>query len=225
MNKPILSARTLTKSYTQGTGELPILKGVSIDIQAGESLCIVGASGSGKSTLLHILGTLDRPDSGELYFEDRNLSALSDDELAQFRNSTMGFVFQFHHVLSEFTAIENIMLPARIAGISKDQARADAMRLLSHMGLESRANHFPNQLSGGELQRVAIGRALMRRPKILFADEPTGNLDSNNSQIIQDLFFQLKKDYGLTLVVVTHDQKFAEKFSRQMKLSDGHFST
>jgi lipoprotein-releasing system ATP-binding protein len=222
MNKrPLLSAQKLVKSYQQGTGELPILKGLSIDIYPGEAIGIQGASGSGKSTLLHILGTLDRPQSGELFFEDRNLSVLNDEELSQFRNREMGFVFQFHHLVSEFTAIENVALPCRVAGESKKQSLDKAKELLEVLGLGGRFDHYPNQLSGGELQRVAIARALVQKPKLLFADEPTGNLDTNNSRKVQDLFFDLQSRFNLTMVIVTHDENFAKRFPRRQVLRDG----
>ena len=221
MSDVILRAKGIRKSYAQGISELGILKGLDVEIKRGEAVCIVGASGAGKSTLLHILGTLDHPSEGEVFFEDDNLFAKSEEELALFRSAKMGFVFQFHHLLAEFTAVENVMMPCRIAGESKAAAKARALHLLETLGLRDRADHFPSQLSGGELQRVAIARALVRRPQVLFADEPTGNLDSKNSQMIQKLFFQLKEQYGLTLVVVTHDAGFAQKFSRVLRISDG----
>lgn len=223
MSEVLIRAKGLRKRYSQGTSELEILKGVDMTVSAGESICIVGSSGAGKSTLLHILGTLDRPSEGELYFGGTNILDLSEEEVAKLRNREMGFVFQFHHLLGEFTALENVMIPSRIAGDSKAAAKVKALELLEMLGLSDRANHFPNELSGGELQRVAIARALVRRPKILFADEPTGNLDSQNSQMIQNLFFNLKERYGLALVVVTHDLNFAHKFSRMIKISDGRF--
>lgn len=223
MSNVIMQANKIAKSFQQGTGSLPILKGVDLKIFAGDALCIVGASGAGKSTLLHILGTLDRPDSGQLFFESQNLLEMTEDQLAVFRSQTMGFVFQFHHLVSEFSALENVMLPLRIAGVPKNECRDQAMGFLQTLGLAARADHYPNQLSGGELQRVAIARALVRKPRILFADEPTGNLDSANSQLIQQLFFDLKDKMGLTLVVVTHDPNFARKFSRVMRLSDGQW--
>jgi lipoprotein-releasing system ATP-binding protein len=224
MSEILLKARGLTKSYAQGAGFLPILKGIDLDVLQGDSLCIVGASGSGKSTLLHILGTLDKPDGGTLAWKDENLLSMADDELALFRNSKMGFVFQFHHLLAEFTAAENVMLPLRIAGEKPEMARERAEAALKQVGLHERSHHFPNQLSGGELQRVAIARALVKEPEILFADEPTGNLDSHNSAIIQNLFFQLKEQRGLAVVTVTHDAQFASKFSRIYKMTDGQWA-
>jgi len=220
----LLQAKGICKSYALGASELQILKDISIEVFPGETLCIVGASGSGKSTLLHILGTLDRAQHGVIGFAGQDLGALSDEELARFRNQKMGFVFQSHHLLSEFSALENVAMPLRIAGLSAAESLRQAQEYLALVGLADRATHFPNQLSGGELQRVAIARALVNRPQILFADEPTGNLDSKNSLIIQDLFFQLQSQTGLTLVVVTHDAQFASRFSRVLRLSDGSWS-
>jgi lipoprotein-releasing system ATP-binding protein len=223
MSDLLLSARKIRKVYPQGTGELEIVKDLSIDIRKGEAICIVGASGAGKSTFLHILGTLDRPSSGDLFFQGRSLLAMGDEELAKFRNQEMGFVFQFHHLLSEFNALENVMIPARVAGMDRTEALGRAEGLMKQMGLTTRMTHFPSQLSGGELQRVAIARALICRPQILFADEPTGNLDSQNSGLIQDLFFQLKESLGLTLIVVTHDPNFSRKFGKVHRISDGRW--
>lgn len=224
MNEPLLKAQYLVKSYPQGQDRLEVLKSVSMQIHARDAVCIVGQSGSGKSTLLHILGTLDRPDRGELSFEGKDLLRLSDEELAHFRNQKMGFVFQFHHLMSEFTAVENIMLPAQIAGLSRKEARDKALFWLSQMNVSQRADHYPSQLSGGELQRVAIARALVNQPKILFADEPTGNLDSQNALQMQNLFFHLKDKFGVTLVVVTHDMQFAYRFPKVYKMKDGFFT-
>ncbi len=218
-----LKAVDIHKSYTQGTGELEILRGVSLEIQEGEALAILGASGAGKSTLLQIMGTLDRPNRGELHCNGRDLLAMGDEELSRFRNSEMGFVFQFHHLLSEFTALENVMIPCRVGGESIKLAREKALHLLEFMGLAERHQHYPNQLSGGELQRVAIARALVRHPKILFADEPTGNLDSQTSGKIQELFFRLKEDMKLALVIVTHDLTFAARFPKVYRMKDGQW--
>lgn len=220
----ILRATGITKSFKQGSGELSILRGIDLDVRPGESICIVGSSGAGKSTLLHILGTLDQPTSGELQIAGEDVLQKSDDEMALFRNREMGFVFQSHYLLGEFTALENVMMPCRIAGDTRVAARIKSQGLLEMLGLASRASHFPNELSGGELQRVAIARALVRKPKILFADEPTGNLDSQNSQKIQELFFELKTRLGLTLLVVTHDLNFAKKFDRCLRISDGRIA-
>lgn len=223
MNDVLIRAQNIRKSYSQGSSELEILKDISLDIKKGEAICIVGSSGAGKSTFLHILGTLDRPNSGELYFQNQSLLSMPDEELAAFRNQQMGFVFQFHHLLSEFTALENVMIPARVAKMDKGQALARAEELLRLMNLTTRMNHYPSQLSGGELQRVAIARALVCKPQVLFADEPTGNLDSQNGAMIQDLFFQLKETMGLTLVVVTHDPNFSRKFAKVHRISDGRW--
>ena len=223
VSAPIISAQKVKKSYPQGAGELEILREISIDIAPGEAVCIVGASGAGKSTLLHILGTLDRPSSGSLFFKGQSLLDMPDEELAKFRNQEMGFVFQFHHLLTEFSALENVMIPARISGLSKKEAEVKAEEMLSLLGLKERLAHYPSQLSGGELQRVAIARSLICRPQVLFADEPTGNLDSKNGAIIQDLFFQLKESMGLTLIVVTHDPLFSKKFGKVYRISDGHW--
>lgn len=223
MSDVYLRASDIHKSYQQGTGELEILKGVGIEIARGEALAILGSSGAGKSTLLQILGTLDRPDRGELFCEEKDLLAMSDEELSRFRNSEMGFVFQFHHLLSEFTALENVLIPCRVAGENLREARDKAMHYLSFMGLAERAEHYPSQLSGGELQRVAIARALVREPKILFADEPTGNLDSQTSVKVQDLFFKLQQDMKLALVVVTHDLGFATRFPKVYRMKDGQW--
>lgn len=220
-----LVAKNIHKSFKQGSSHIEILKGINLEIRQGEALSIVGSSGAGKSTLMHILGTLDQPTSGELYFNGLNLFNLNDEELAKHRNQNMGFVFQFHHLLKEFTALENVMIPLRVGGMPVKQAQQEALAMIEHLGLSHRFHHYPTELSGGELQRVAICRALVKKPQILFADEPTGNLDAKNSQSVQDLFFELKEKLGLTLVVVTHDISFAKKFSRTLTISDGHWAT
>lgn len=222
--KSIIEVANLTKTYSTGASELEVLKDISFSIQQGEAVCLLGASGAGKSTLLQIIGTLDRPTSGSVVFQGEDVFALNDENLAQFRNKKMGFVFQFHHLIQEMTALENIMLPALIAGDDPEESKAEALKWLEFMGLSERAEHFPPQLSGGELQRVAIARALIKKPEVLLADEPTGNLDSENSQKIQDLFFELRNKLGLTLVVVTHDMTFANKFPRVFKVKDGRFA-
>jgi lipoprotein-releasing system ATP-binding protein len=221
MNKPLLSAQCVTKSYPMGTGRLEILKGVDLEINAGEALSIVGSSGAGKSTLLHILGTLDRPTLGKVFFRGQDLTRESDERLAEFRNRAMGFVFQFHHLMSEFSAIENVMMPCRIGGLSVKESREKAEGLLVMLGLQDRLTHYPSELSGGE--RVAIARSLVRGPEVLFADEPTGNLDTANAEKIQELFFDLKQRMNLTLVVVTHDSAFASRFPRVLHMKDGRF--
>lgn len=222
----IIQARQLKKTYsTEYSAGTQVLDNVNIDIKSGEAICIVGPSGSGKSTLLHILGTLDRPTQGEVFIHGKSVFQMGDEELAQFRNKEMGFVFQFHHLMNEFTVLENVMLPAQIGQVKNSHAKMQALHLLDQLGLKHRLHHFPNQLSGGELQRAAIARALVRRPKILFADEPTGNLDSNNASVVQDLFFQLKDTFQLTLVVVTHDLNFAKKFGKVLKMNDGRIQS
>jgi lipoprotein-releasing system ATP-binding protein len=215
----MIRASRIEKNY----GSLQILKGLDFEVVQGEAVCILGASGAGKSTFLHILGTLDRPTRGTVTFRGEDLFAKNDLELSAFRSQKLGFVFQFHHLLSEFTALENVMMPGRISGQQVIECRARAQSLLDYLGLSHRLTHYPSQLSGGEQQRVAIARSLFHRPQLLLADEPTGNLDSENSQKIQDLFFQLKEEMGLTLVVVTHDTKFASRFPRSVKMADGHW--
>jgi len=224
VSSPILKAKNILKSYPQGVGELQILRGISLEIFPGDAVSILGSSGAGKSTFLHILGTLDRPQGGELKYEDQDLLSMNDDELSLFRNQKMGFVFQFHHLISEFTALENVILPGRIAGEPMKELKLRAEEILHTMGMKDRLSHYPSQLSGGELQRVAIARALIRKPKILFADEPTGNLDSKNGQLIQELFFNLKNKMGLTMVVVTHDLNFASRFPKVLRMKDGNWS-
>ena len=220
----LLRAVNIAKVYQSSSKELAVLNGLDFNLQEKEAACIVGASGAGKSTLLHIMGTLDYPTSGEVYYRGESLFLKSDDELARFRAEKLGFVFQFHHLMSELTAVENVALAAQINGASPTQAREKATYYLDRLGLIDRLSHFPSQLSGGEQQRVAIARALVNGPEILFADEPTGTLDSRNARIIQDLFFQLREDLGLTLIVVTHDAKVASLFSRPYNLVDGHWS-
>jgi lipoprotein-releasing system ATP-binding protein len=222
--KNIIEVENLCKSYVTGSSKLDVLKDITFGIQQGEAVCLLGASGAGKSTLLQIIGTLDRPTSGKVMYQGEDVFSLNDESLARFRNKKMGFVFQFHHLIQEMTAVENIMLPALIAGDDPEESKAESMKWLEFMGLSDRAEHFPPQLSGGELQRVAIARALIKKPEVLLADEPTGNLDSENSQKIQDLFFELRQKLGLTLVVVTHDMNFANKFPRVFKVKDGRFA-
>ncbi|MFZ3231372.1 MAG: ABC transporter ATP-binding protein [Pseudobdellovibrio sp.] len=220
----LIEAKNIYKSYPTGSSELHVLSGISLQVQKKEAICLLGASGAGKSTLLQILGTLDRPTSGEVFFRGQSIFSMGDEALAEFRNQKMGFVFQFHHLIQEFSAIENVMLPALIAGARKSDAKEKAHGWLKYLGLEERINHYPNQLSGGELQRVAIARALIKDPEVLFADEPTGNLDSENSLKIQQLFFELRQKLGLTLIVVTHDLQFATLFPRIFKVKDGRFA-
>ncbi len=221
MSEMLIEAQCVTKTYPMGTSRLEVLRGIDLKIQKGEAMCIMGSSGAGKSTLLHILGTLDQPSLGKVLFKGMDLTKKSDQELAQFRNESMGFVFQFHHLLAEFTAIENVMMPCRISGLSQRESRRRAQSLLDILGLLERAEHYPSEMSGGEQQRLAIARALVRKPEVLFADEPTGNLDTVNAEKIQSLFFDLKERLGLTLVVVTHDPVFAKKFPRILSMRDG----
>lgn len=213
----MIRAESVSKKY----GSLEIIKNLNFEVLSGEAVCILGASGAGKSTFLHILGSLDSPTSGRVLWNNTDLTRLSEEEVARLRNQEMGFVFQFHHLLPEFTALENVMIPGRIAGQDLPTIEAKSKSILSELGLGHRFDHYPSELSGGEQQRVAIARALFNDPKVLFADEPTGNLDSENSQKIQELFFRLKQERGLTLVVVTHDAQFARKFPRSIRMADG----
>ena len=219
----LLKANAVFKNFKVGSRSLQVLKGIDLSLDKGDALCIVGGSGAGKSTLLHILGGLDRPSQGSVFFKGQNISSKSDDEMARFRSRSVGFVFQFHHLLQEFSALENVAMPARLCGESKRSAQGKAQSLLAELGLRDRVHHFPSQLSGGEQQRVAIARALIQGPEILMADEPTGNLDSENDLRIQDLFFELKNSLGLTLLVVTHNNQFAARFPRVLKMKDGQW--
>jgi len=202
-------------------GELEVLKGVDLRIAPSEIISIVGSSGAGKTTLLTILGTLDKPSSGDIEFNGINIMSLSEKKLAQFRNQHIGFVFQFHHLLPEFTALENICIPAFINKISKKEAEQNAMELLDLLGLKDRASHKPSELSGGEQQRVAVARALINKPKVIFADEPSGNLDSANAQKLHELFFTLRDELKQTIVVVTHNEILANMADRKLEMKDG----
>lgn len=213
----MLKAKSIFKSY----GQLQILKGVDLDVQRGEIVTIVGASGAGKSSLLNILGTLDRPDSGQLYINDIELSKLNNKHLSDFRNRKIGFIFQFHHLLAEFTAIENVCIPAFIAGVSKSEAERKAKELLVLLGLGERMSHKPNELSGGEQQRVAVARALINNPALIFADEPSGNLDSVNALELHELFIKLRKEFNQTFVIVTHNEDLANLSDRTVMMKDG----
>lgn len=221
---PLLRARGLVKSYSMGEGNrLEVLRGLDLEVQRGEAVAILGSSGAGKSTLLHILGTLDRPTLGKVWYGDREWSKDSDENLAEIRLRKIGFVFQFHHLLQEFHSLDNVAMPARMAGENLDSARARAESLLRDLGLADRLTHYPAQMSGGEQQRVAIARALMMGPEVLLADEPTGNLDTRNAARIQEILFELKERHRLTTVVVTHDLAFASRFPRQMRMRDGQW--
>lgn len=215
----MIKAEGIEKSF----GKLRVLKGLDLNVEKSEVVSIMGASGAGKSTLLQILGTLSTPDSGSLVINGVDISGLNDKALAQFRNRQLGFVFQFHHLLPEFTAVENVMIPAFIAGVSKKEAEKEAMRLLSELGLEERVHHKPSELSGGEQQRVAIARALINKPAVLFADEPSGNLDSKTKEELHKLFFELRDRLGQTIVIVTHDSELAEMCDRTLYMKDGLF--
>lgn len=213
----MLIAKNIKKSY----GDLTVLKGVDVSIDKGEIVSFVGKSGAGKTTLLHILGTLDRPDTGELRIRDTDVFKLNEKKIASFRNLNVGFIFQFHHLLPEFTALENVCIPAFINQKSEAESQARAKELLSYLGLSKRLNHKPTQLSGGEQQRVAVARALMNEPAIVFADEPTGNLDSATSKELHQLIFQLRKDFDQTFVIVTHNEELADMSDRKLVMTDG----
>lgn len=209
------------KGVTKSFGSLQVLKGIDLRIEKGEIVSIVGPSGAGKTTLLQILGTLDKPDSGSVVVDGIETSTLSTNKLSEFRNTHLGFVFQFHQLLPEFTAIENIMIPAYIAGMKPKEARNRAEELLAFMGLSDRATHKPNELSGGEKQRVAVARALMNNPAVILADEPSGSLDSKNKEELHKLFFELRDKFGQTFVIVTHDETLATLTDRTIHLKDG----
>lgn len=215
----ILEARNIEKSF----GDLKVLKGVSVGVEKGEVVAIMGASGAGKSTLLEILGTLSTPDKGSLTIEGTSVLALDRKAQAAFRGRNIGFVFQFHHLLPEFSALENIMIPAMIAGKPRKEAKADAERLIALVGLSGRASHKPSELSGGEQQRIAIARALVNSPAVLLADEPTGNLDSVTKQEIHNLFFSLREQLGQTIIIVTHDPELSALCDRTLVMRDGLF--
>ena len=215
----MLSARGIEKYY----GELHVLKGVDISIQKGEILSIVGSSGAGKTTLLHILGTLDKADKGEIYFDGIRVDQLNGKQLAAYRNKHTGFVFQFHHLLPEFTALENVCMPGWIAGQSGAELEKKGAALLDRLGILNRASHRPAEMSGGEQQRVAVARALINEPAIIFADEPTGNLDSTNANELHKLFLELRDEMQQTFVIVTHNEELAAMSNRVLRLKDGHW--
>jgi lipoprotein-releasing system ATP-binding protein len=215
----MIKAKSITKSF----GELQVLKGVDLEIERGEVVSIVGASGAGKTTFLQILGTLERPDGGELDFDGEKPTLLNDRKLSAFRNQQIGFIFQFHQLLPEFSSLENVMIPGMIAGTSRSELEIRAKELLDQLGLKDRMDSKPSTLSGGEQQRVAVARALMNKPKLLLADEPSGNLDSKNARELHELFFQLRKDLGQTIVLVTHNEDLARMADRRLVMVDGRF--
>jgi len=217
----MIEAVNLTKSFKMEGLELTVLKGVNLTIARGEMLAIVGASGAGKSTLLHILGTLDRPSSGTVLFEGQDLFTLSDQKQAEFRNRRIGFVFQFHHLLPEFSALENVCLPAYIQNRSAQDVRGEAISLLKDVGLEHRLTHKPGELSGGEQQRVAVARALIQHPNLVLADEPTGNLDTHTGDALFNLMRALNRSRGITFVIVTHNEKLSAQADRIIHMEDG----
>lgn len=213
----MIEVRNLTKSF----GSLQVLRGVNLSVERGEVISIVGPSGAGKTTLLQLIGALDTPDGGSIMFEGRAIDTMNGAQLAKFRNAHIGFVFQFHQLLPEFTAIENVAIPALIAGRSLAEANREAMELLTLMGLAERAHHKPSQLSGGENQRVAVARALVNRPDVILADEPSGSLDSRNKEELHRLFFDLRERFGQTFLIVTHDEELASVTDRTIRMVDG----
>lgn len=221
MNNPLLQAKNIIKTYKEEKIRTDVLKGVNINIYSNELTAIVGKSGSGKSTLLHILGTLDKADSGEIFYKGEELLKLSDKKKAVFRNIHLGFVYQFHHLLSDFSALENVMMPMLIAGINKNEAKKKALELLEKVSLSEKANSRPTELSGGQRQRVAIARALANSPELILADEPTGNLDEKNALMVFSLFEKLVKEDKIAVVIVTHDNSLSKKCDRVYTMKDG----
>jgi lipoprotein-releasing system ATP-binding protein len=218
---PLISVIDVHKSFATNGNRVDVLRGVSLDIQQGDMVAVVGASGVGKSTLLHVLGTLERPDRGDVLYGGKDVFRYDDERLASFRNEAIGFIFQFHHLLPEFNAIENTMMPALIRGMSAKDASEQAEAILVRVGLKDRLSHRVGELSGGEQQRVAVARSLALRPSVVLADEPTGNLDAKTGESIHDLLVSLNRDDGVTAVIVTHNMKLAERLSRQVTLIDG----
>ncbi len=221
MSSPLVQITDLYKHFTMGPTKIPVLNGVEMEIQKGELLGIMGVSGAGKSTLLHILGALDQPSSGRVLYEGKDIFAFNEKQVAQFRNLTIGFVFQFHHLLPEFTALENTMMPALIQRNPPNKIKEEAKQILKKVGLEKRNHHYPGELSGGEQQRVALARALVLNPQIILADEPTGNLDTHTSETIFSLLKQIQKEKGITVVMVTHNEALAHQADRVIKMVDG----
>lgn len=220
----LVKIENLQRSFKIDSVTIEVLKGIDLEIKKGEILAVIGASGVGKSTLLHILGTLERPTSGKIYFNEKDIFKLNNDELARFRNKAIGFIFQFHHLLSEFTALENTMMPALINGLSQNDAEKKAKVLLEEVGIGKRLHHKPGKLSGGEQQRVAIARALVLSPELVLADEPTGNLDTHTGEEIHKQLKEINKAKGTTFVLVTHNEKLASRADRIVKMVDGRIA-
>ena len=220
-DKLVLSCKNLHKSFVQGGVELKILNGIDFNVTAGQTVSITGSSGSGKSTLLHLLAGLDKATSGEILVNGSDLTKLNDNQICKIRNQSLGFIYQFHHLLPEFNALENVLMPIMINGQITDDKRNHALELLKRLGLAKRTTHFPGQLSGGERQRVAIARAVVNSPSLVFADEPTGNLDNQTSNQVLDIFFQLREELKTSLVIVTHDPQVAAKTAVQYRLHEG----
>ncbi len=223
MSDPLVTVQNVTKTFEHEGRSLEVLKGIDLEIGAGEMVTIVGPSGAGKSTLLHLIGTLDLPTEGRILYDGRDVTLLGSSDLAEFRNRSIGFVFQFHHLLPEFTALENVMMPGLIQGGRRLENRA--RELLSEVGLSERLTHRPGELSGGEQQRVALARALLMQPKLVLADEPTGNLDSQTSDSVQSLIFDLNRRHGITFLIVTHSRDFAAMMPRQVSMKDGRIDS
>jgi lipoprotein-releasing system ATP-binding protein len=223
MSDPLVTVQNVTKTFEHEGRSLEVLKGIDLEIGSGEMVTIVGPSGAGKSTLLHLIGTLDLPTEGRILYGGRDVTRLGSSDLAEFRNRSIGFVFQFHHLLPEFTALENVMMPGLIQGGRRFEDRA--RELLSEVGLSERLTHRPGELSGGEQQRVALARALLMKPKLVLADEPTGNLDSQTSNSVQSLIFDLNRRHGITFLIVTHSRDFAAMMPRQVSMKDGRIDS
>ena len=221
MSEIILKVRNLTRTYVENKVSTAVLKGINLDIEAGKITAVTGKSGSGKSTLLHILGTLDKPTSGEIIFKGQDLTTLSNDAKAAFRNKNLGFIYQFHYLLGDFTTLENVMLPSLIGGRSEKEAKEKALKILEQVGLKDRVDFHPGELSGGQRQRVAIARALCHDPDLILADEPTGNLDATNAASVFELFSSLVKEKKTTVIMVTHDETLATLCDRKVVIKDG----